>query len=76
MFLGILTRVLSFPILGIVPTLQDPAGPYSREAGEELDGAGGVLALLLPGSGALGLSWSLRSVLCSVGIAVQSDGLW
>ena len=42
MLLGILTRVLPFPILGTVPTLQDPAGPYGREAAEELGGAGGI----------------------------------
>ena len=50
---GILTRV--FPDLGTVPTLQDPAGPYDREARQELGGAGGVLALVLPSCGALGL---------------------
>ena len=64
MFLGILTRVLSFPILGTVPTLQDPAGPYGREAGEELDGAGGVLALALPSSGALGLCLGAPDLSC------------
>ena len=64
MLLGILTRVLPFPILGTVPTLQDPAGPYGREAAEELGGAGGSLALALPSSGALGLC--LEAPVCPV----------
>ena len=62
--LGILTRALSFPILGTVPTLQDPTGPYGRESGEELGGAGGVLAVALPGSGALGLCFGAPGLFC------------
>ena len=62
--LGILTRVLSFPILGTVPTLQDPAGPYGREAREELGRAGGVQALVLPNSGALGLCLGAPDLSC------------
>ena len=62
--LWILTRALSFPIVGTVPTLQDPTGPYTREAGEELRGAGGVLALALPSSGALGLCLGLSDLSC------------
>ena len=63
-FLGILTRVLSFPDLGTVPTLQDPAGPYGREAREELGGAGGALALVLPSCGALGLCLGAPDLSC------------
>ena len=64
MLLGILTRALSFPILGTAPTLQDPTGPYGRDAGEELGGAGGVLAVALPGSGALGLCLGTPGLFC------------
>ena len=51
-------------MLGTVPTLQDPTCSYGREAGEELDGAGGVLALALPGSGALGLCFGAPGLFC------------
>ena len=51
---GVLTRILSFPILGIIPTLRVPAVQYGIEAGGELAGPGGIMDLALPNSGPVG----------------------
>ena len=53
--MGIPSRTLSFPILGIIPTLQVPAGQKGIEAGGELVGLGGILILALSNSGPVGL---------------------
>ena len=65
--------------LGTVPTLQDPAGPQSREAGEELGGTDGILDLALPSSWVLGLCVRVSDLHVSNGnsnsVMDYSDGL-